>query len=470
MAELVAGDMLKIASSGQYAGSKRPDIFQSKIDDKRPFIIGKNKSGKVVNGVRYDKKAKTLSYYVGNKKSVITTVPYNRVFKDKDFGGGAGSGGGAEDTQYTESLQCYYCSYVFNVAGKQVDCVTDANLKKGEKFVKASVSLKDCQKNGPSDWIATDVYLKSANALFQKFGKKMTSPVYFHRDSTFMKNLYEAKKTTHKIDKKSEDQQAPGSFSNDKWNPGDIWASTEPTTSKPLDECTSSWGELNAKVYKLGSGTKVSLLGISLKKVGKNSKAVVKEYGTPKSRAAQKSYKYEGFTFGQTGEFFNSQDIYIHTNVGDVQFRTFSGETSWQGEIKGGDAAGGKIGGGNIDFYCREVFGSSKGIYNGYDTESGLVSWIKSNEKNGAYQELMWDLYKKHNSKSKLSKKILKEEDFYAELAAKDYKFKNSKLMCMLFIDRVQAGTAAKRDDVTTKIFRYAQSDVDQSSYFVKVY
>ena len=43
MAELVASDMTNNASSGQYAGSSRPDIFQKKIDDKRPFIIGKDK-------------------------------------------------------------------------------------------------------------------------------------------------------------------------------------------------------------------------------------------------------------------------------------------------------------------------------------------------------------------------------------------------------------------------------------------
>ena len=159
MAELVAGDMRKNASSGPYAGDSRDDIFETKIKEKRPFVIGKDKNGKQVTGVKYDKKKKTLSYYVGNKKSVVTTVPYTKVFKDKDFGGGSGSGGGADDTKWTESLQCYYCSYVFNIAKKKVDCVTDADLKKSEKFVLAP-SLKDCLAKGPAEWVATDVYIK----------------------------------------------------------------------------------------------------------------------------------------------------------------------------------------------------------------------------------------------------------------------------------------------------------------------
>ena len=467
MPELVASDMKKNASSGTYAGDSRDAIFETKIKENRPFIIGKDKNGKQVTGVKYDKKKKTLSYYVGNKTKVITTVAYTKVFKDPDFGGGSGSGGGADDTKWTESLQCYYCSYVFNIAKKKIAAASPADLKKGGQYVKASASLKDCLAKGPADWIANDVYIKSANVLYEHFGKKMKVPVYFHRGSLFMENLYEAKKATHKIDKKSEAQQAPGSFSNDKWNPGDIWASTAPPLSTPLKESTSSWGELNAEVYRLAD--KGILLGISLKKVAKDRKAQLTPYGTPNTESKRESYKYKGFTFGQTGEFFNSQDIYMHTNVGDVQFRTFGGETAWQGEIKGGAAAGGKIGGGNVDFYTREVFGRGQDIYKGLGTERQLVQWIRSHQ-DGEYQELLYDLYKKHNSKSKPSRKILNEKDFYAELAEKDFKFKNSKLISMLFLDRLESGSAKKKDEFATKLFRYAQSDVDQSSYFVKVY
>jgi hypothetical protein len=464
MPALNSKDMTNPASGGPYAGESRDAIFQLKIKEKRPFILGSSKNGKEVIGVKYEKNKKTISYYIGNKKSVVTTVAYTKIFKDKDFGGGAGSGGGAEDTKWTESLQCYYCSYVFNFAKGKIKKASDDDLKRGAKFVVAP-SLKDCLEKGPSDWIENDVYLKTANKLYEKFGKVMRGGVYFHRGSPFMDSLYKAKKAAHDIDRKSKSPQAPGSFSNDKWNPGDIWASTEIPSSKPLSESTGSWGELNAEVYSRGE--KGTLLGISLKKIGVNAPAKLTEYNTPKTQSRRESYTYTGYTYGKTGNFFQSQDIYLHTNVGDVQFRTFGGETAWQGEIKGGAAAGGKIGGGNVDFYCHQVFG--KGIYKGLGTEKSLIQWIKSNQ-DGDYQETLYKLYKKHNGSSKPSGKILTEEDFYASLADKDFKFKNSKLICMLFLDVLESGSTKKQHEFITKMFRYAQSDVDQSSYFVKIY
>lgn len=464
MASLSSADFRKPASGGPYAGESREKIFDLKIKDKKEFVLGANKNGKKVNGIKYDSRSKTFYYYV-SVKSKVESVPYTKVFKDKDFGGGAGSGGGAEDTKWTESLQCYYCAFVFNSARKKVKAVSDADLKKTSRFVEAP-SLNDCLKNGPPDWIETDVYIKTANTLWEKYGSKMKGSVYFHRGSPFMDRVYKAKAECHKIDKKSDSPQAPGSFSNDKWNPGDIWASTFPPNSDPLKEFTSSWGELNAAVYKLA--TQGKLLGISLKKIGATqATAKCAEFNTPKQQAQRDSYTFKGFTYGKTGDFFSSQDIYLHTSVGDVQFRTFGGETSWQGEIKGGAAAGGKIGGGNVNFYCKQVF--KKGIYKEFGDEKSLLQWAKGNQDKN-YPELLFELYKKYNSKSSPSKQLMSESDFYVALSDKDFKFKNSKLICMLFLDALYSGSASKQNEFTTKMFRYAQSDTDQSSYFVKLY
>jgi hypothetical protein len=464
MAALQLKDFSKPASAGPYAGSSRDDIFELKIKDERPFVIGTNKNGIYARGVLYDRKKKILSYYVGQNKKAIKEIRFSRIFKDADFGGGAGSGGGAEDTKITESLQCYYCSYVFNIKRGTCTSVSDQDLKKGEKYVNASETLRDCLKNSPWD---AEVYIKTANRLYKSFGTKMKPPVYFHRDSRFMNNVYAAKAACHKIDKQSKTPQAPGSFSNDKWNPGDIWASTFKPSEKPLWEYVSNWGELNARVYQLAESGE--LLGISLKKIAATAtEARITEFNSPKLQEKRKSYKYNKFTFGKTGDFFSSQDIYINTDQGDVQFRTFGSDTSWQGEIKGGSAAGGKIGGGNIHFYCKQVFG--KGIYRDYDTEAGLLGWIKQNESNKKFQERMYELYEKHNSNSSPNKPLMKKEEFMVRLDNSDYKFKNSKMICLEFIDVLYSGNKLKRDEFTTKMFRYAQSDVDQSSYFVKLY
>ena len=54
-----------------------------------------------------------LTYFTNASKTEVKSTTRSKIFKDPDFGGGAGSGGGAEETKITESLQCFYCAYVF---------------------------------------------------------------------------------------------------------------------------------------------------------------------------------------------------------------------------------------------------------------------------------------------------------------------------------------------------------------------
>ena len=377
MPTLSADDMRKKSSAGDYAGNTRLDIFDLKIKDKKPFVIGSSASGTKVIGISYDRKTEILTYKNNSKKTVEARRA--QVFKDKDFGGGGGSGGGSADTDRTESLQCFYNAYVFNIKKSTCASVSPAQLKSASEFAHTSHGLQDCLNKGPADWIETDVYIKTANKLWEKYGRRMTKngKVHFHRGSPFMKGLYDAKAECHKIDKASDNPQAPGSFSHDKWNPGDIWATTFGSLETPLSESTSSWGDLQAEVMRLAKAGK--LLGISLKKLGKGSPATAKEFNTPKQIANRDTFTYGSFKFGKTGDFFSSQDIYIDTNGGEIQFRTFGGDTSWQGEIKGGSAAGGKIGGGNVDFYCKQIFNND--IYNGKGSEKAFLSSIKTDKK-----------------------------------------------------------------------------------------
>ena len=466
MPTLSADDMRKKSSAGDYAGNTRLDIFDLKIKDKKPFVIGSSASGTKVIGISYDRKTEILTYKNNSKKTVEARRA--QVFKDKDFGGGGGSGGGSADTDRTESLQCFYNAYVFNIKKSTCASVSPAQLKSASEFAHTSHGLQDCLNKGPADWIETDVYIKTANKLWEKYGRRMTKngKVHFHRGSPFMKGLYDAKAECHKIDKASDNPQAPGSFSHDKWNPGDIWATTFGSLETPLSESTSSWGDLQAEVMRLAKAGK--LLGISLKKLGKGSPATAKEFNTPKQIANRDTFTYGSFKFGKTGDFFSSQDIYIDTNGGEIQFRTFGGDTSWQGEIKGGSAAGGKIGGGNVDFYCKQIFNND--IYNGKGSEKAFLSSIKTDKK---WPSKAYQLYKKHNSKSKPSIDLVSEKAFLQEWANHEQgdNFRMSKSICLMFIEAfASTGTSkAKQHDLITKMFRYASSDVDQSSFFVKI-
>ena len=153
------GSTDKTASTGKYAGKTRTQVVFEKIKDKDPFIIGKGSGGNKVFGISFDTKTwpYILSYAnneVGLLKEPAGAVSITQIFKDPNFGGGAGSGGGAEDTKFTESGQCYYTSLVFNIIKKELkreDCTPD-NLKKAAKFVEATIDVDNFLNKGPTDW------------------------------------------------------------------------------------------------------------------------------------------------------------------------------------------------------------------------------------------------------------------------------------------------------------------------------
>ena len=53
MASLSLDDMRKVASGGDYAGTKRPDIFAKKIKDNKTFRLGTTKNGKEIVGFNF---------------------------------------------------------------------------------------------------------------------------------------------------------------------------------------------------------------------------------------------------------------------------------------------------------------------------------------------------------------------------------------------------------------------------------
>jgi hypothetical protein len=57
-----------------------------------------------------------------------------------------------------------------------------------------------------------------------------------------------------------------------------------------------------------------------------------------------------------------------------------------------------------------------------------------------------------------------------ALLSEQEPNFLNSKIICMKFLDIIMAGNSKDRNAFATELFRYASSDTDQSSYFVKLY
>ena len=478
--DFIDGGTLNKASVGPYAGKTRIDIVYEKIEKGLPFTLGGDSNGSKVFGKSFssaDGAKPKLENYPYNltyaktktaKAKDYETLKITKFFKDEDFGGGGSRAKQADNTGPTESGCAYYCSLAFNIVKGELtekDC-TKAKLKEAANYVEATSSLNDFLKKGPDDWHEENVYINTANTVYKKFGSKFKTPVYCHRGSSFMNKLYEAFNKAKKLDEK-EDRLAPGSFNNDKWNPGDIWLSSYSTSSDPLKECRNL-SDLKKCVIRFagkdGNQEKTELLAVSLKKPGDPKKAKLKEFNT-KTRTNYKDgeVSYDGFSYGKTGDFFKSNDIYLYMGKQAVQFRAFNTSSGWQGNITGTGALGGKIGGGNIDYYLKvakipSIFDAGK---------EKTTAMLKKQD----YQ-LLFDLYTKYYKKQSKKSPVDLITDFgkFERLRkAKGTHFAWQKLMGMRLVDAIESAAASKRKIVATEILRYAASNTDISTYFIKI-
>ena len=474
----------------------------------------------------------------GRDKSPLKTFALSGLEKTTELGSSKGSGGGAEATAITESMQCFFTSYLFNGREDKFDLSKDYEKALKEHFIDSVTNINyvhaynkssrykfnDLWEQAPKDeeWLQT--YMATANMIKNK-STNFSGNVYFHRGSPFMDSIYEKKKTCEKHNKDliksgeapSDIEESLTSFSNDKWNPGDIWMSTNKPTDEPFSWTppemkknmkvhVCDWVNLQKSVYE--SAMKGETLGISLKKTGKN--ANFSEFNTPQEK---QEIKYRGFKFGN-GDFFNSADVYIEFSGGNMQYRPTDGNKSWQGEIKGTKASGGKAGGGATNYYTELYFGKS------IDANAKLASgtWKeKKGEIKDADKKKMHELYLIHNKNQivkkrtavkikleaspnpleKLSKDFIRASDkkfhYYAcntdNVSLSDFKIlgdtyatrgKNAsknfyfgKYMALVFIDAVEASSTSpgNRNGFVTDVIRYAQSNIDNvSTYFWKIF
>ena len=403
-------------------------------------------------------------------------------------GKGGGSRGGTEVTALAESMQCYYNSYYWE-KGITAPEPTEVQLKAQESFCDTDRSLSKClTANEIKSWRDDNVFDKIAIELKGRFNTIFKSRPTFHRGSDFMKNIYKAKATVHKNDKKAARDnspptlpQAPGSFRDDKWNPGDIWMTTLSSDSKPLEDHVCTWGSLNDEVVHLANTGK--MMGVSLKRV--NTPRARTTFFNKKRKKEQQ--KYTGFTFGKRGDFFNSIDCYLHGSTCMIQCRTTDVYKSWQGEVSAAAAAGGKIGGGNIDFFLNDVFGENmfgsmgeQGVIQ--DTMKAIQEGLDLNHlKSNLFLNEFYSLYNKFAPLSGGDEKLKNpttEDEFLEKLNTPPpntkYTTKGflvSKYLCMKMLEVMfgSGGSQVKRDHLMTLFCLYAMSSSNQSSFFIKI-
>ena len=349
------------------------------------------------------------------------------------------SGAGAEVTALAESLQAYACA-TRQFLGKPLTDISEVT-EKTVADANCDRTLKKCMNGLDQQWFYSIVL--TANKIFDEVPDANTGKKYtFHRGGSLVDSIYDEWRRFKK---------GSGITGDDKWNPADIWM-VKKTHKHEFGFPTLQ--DYNAYMYDVFA--KTECIGISLKKLEKNGQPHSKIFNAGKPLTAH----YKGIKLGQV--MTDSKDIYIQYEtegkLGEVQLRNFSSRpvpSSWQGEIKGKAAAGGKIGGGVIFEGAVDV-GVRK-------TELTLPSQVPIEKPKDADFKRFATIFKElSGSKEKLETLILKAKSGHRA----DKTWWMSKYIGLDLVYTVQK--SGKMNDLCSFIFQYASSATKNSCIFIK--
>jgi hypothetical protein len=242
------------------------------------------------------------------------------------------SGAGSEVTALAESMQAYACATRQHLGKplKDVSQITEKTIGDAN----CDRTLKQCMTGLDENWFRSVIL--TANLMFDEVpGANGKKDFEFHRGGKLVDSIY---------DEWRKFKKGSGITGDDKWNPADIWMIRK---KFKLETGHATLTDYNRYIYDQFALT--NLIGVSLKKIGPKDEPHSKIFNNGKPLIAN----FTGIKIGEV--MTDSKDIYIKYKSegkdGEVQLRNFSSRpvpSSWQGEIKGKAAAGGKIGGGVI--------------------------------------------------------------------------------------------------------------------------
>mgnify|MGYP000503831767 CR=1 FL=1 len=387
-----------------------------------------------------------------DQKAFNLTLKDGRMITSSDigksalFGGGKGAGGGSANTAIVESAQCVWLAAMLIHGIKDFDFYTDDVLKFAYKSTDVGKTSIDQILDISPEWKGSSY--KSARGIIEAGYVKRNHK--FHRDSATMKKIYAKKKEAFK-------NSGLPVMSDDKWNPGDIWAIADGVDlDKVLD--TTDIMALNASLLKLFDTRK--LIGISLKLVRK--KAKLKDYNVDPSLLD--SHKFiESSVSSNRGTFFSNKAAQIFASDGfkiQIQTQTFLG--SLKMEILGKTARGGGAGWGQVMSYAKLKMGETIP-----DNKQLRDIAQKISKDTGKADALIKDFYRMAKS---IDRSIGTEAAFTESLKSKDIGWIHSKYGCTAAAFACHKNKGRKADAFITSIINYAGSKAEESSVYVKVY
>ena len=370
-------------------------------------------------------------------------IKLNDILKTATFGGGKGSGGGADQTGLMECAQCIYAAAIFG--GEKLSVGDELNETSWGTY--SSKFDVDEPLNAIADGF-TQAWIDSSILIGNELKKNLTGTNYiWHRGSAFVKEIENKFKELNKAEK-------PKPFSNiNKWTPADIWAvkigaSFDFNKHSTLGEFTNDLKELYA------SG---DLIGISLKLASKSVTVVENNI----SGFIRRPVVYNGCIKQDDTSFFKSKDYYIllGKEKTKMQLRTFDTAKGWQGEVKGKSAAAGKIGGGVLESIMIRNSTLTKFPYTNRELKT------LTTKADTTFLEEMYNMF------IGVEKSRMKKEKFIKAASAKriggvggiDWRF--SKYRSLFFVAQLEAGKRNRiADKVCDNIAAYSMSQSDEAA------
>jgi len=429
-------------------GEARTDILRKLIQAKKPLELVKG--GSVVVG-DIDGAMKAIDQYEkdGSIFALLDTkgnsIKITQLKKSAPFGGGgSGAGGGTIQTAIAESAQC-----VWNVAmldlgvATPIDDYTDEVLTKAfSKVDVGKTSLKEVL--GIDDAWKNSAYLSAQLLIKEGYIKKGMT---FHRDSKLMKSIYAAKNVAFK------NNDFP-KFTDDKWNPGDIWAVAPNFDIKSLN--TATVRGLQKSI--LENFVNRTCVGISLKKIVKKAKAKELNVELPPDtddykviKAAAKAIK------SGRGDIWSSKGGTIQYDDGYLMVKDNSAYGSIKAEIEGKTARGGGVGWGYIKDSAKQTL---RLVLPEVKTIARAAKKITKGDKKES--EKMFKLMAQVEGTT--------QKEFDQNIKTKKGDWIHAKLGTLYMIAAVEKFGGRKTNRWITKLINYAGSKTEDSSAYVKIY
>ena len=374
------------------------------------------------------------------------TILSNKIGKSPIFGGAGVGGGSTGDTARFESLHCLYIAAVLGEGTRnEFSHFTYETLKKYQDKVKVSEPFEKYVAIDPS-WHESSYMI--AQELIKK--KYVTRQHTLHRGDAVMDAIYKAKDKVRKLEGKPR-------LDSDKWNPGDIWAVKSRVDPKTIFAKAKTLNEVNMLILK--HFLDKTIVGISLKKVGKNKKVKLSEYNIEeKILDTHRFSKVTLETAAGKGIFSSKYGFFYFDGAKKADMRAPNLYSALNMELQGSGARAGRVG------YGQLMYSVATHLKTVLPANKDLVSQAKLMEKEKSPSKLSKDFYK-------LVKKIhpqIKEDEFMIELQTKRGDAIHALLAAAHIGAALMSASRTQRDAFTSEVVNVMAAKTNDSSAYVK--